>query len=123
MVRDAEMHADEDARRREETTTRNNAENLAYSAEKMIQDNADKIDDNLKTEVEGKIAAVRSALEGGDIAAITAASNELQTVIQQVGQAVYAQAGAPGQPGAAPGDMPQDDGTVEGEYREVDPKE
>ena len=123
MVRDAEMHADEDARRREETTTRNNAENLAYSAEKMIQDNADKIDDNLKTEVEGKIAAVRSALEGGDIAAITTASNELQTVIQQVGQAVYAQAGAPGQPGAAPGDMPQDDGTVEGEYREVDPKE
>ena len=123
MVRDAEMHADEDARRREETTTRNNAENLAYSAEKMIQDNADKIDDNLKTEVESKIAAVRSALQGGDIAAITAASNELQTVIQQVGQAVYAQAGAPGQPGAAPGDMPQDDGTVEGEYREVDPKE
>ena len=79
MVRDAEMHADEDARRREETTTRNNAENLAYSAEKMIQDNADKIDDNLKTEVESKIAAVRSALEGGDIAAITTASNELQT--------------------------------------------
>ena len=123
MVRDAEMHADEDARRREETTTRNNAENMAYSAEKLIQDNADKIDDSLKTEVEGKIAAVRSALQGGDIAAITAASNELQTVIQQVGQAVYAQAGAPGQPGAAPGDMPQDDGTVEGEYREVDPKE
>ena len=123
MVRDAEMHADEDARRREETTTRNNAENMAYSAEKLIQDNADKIDDSLKTEVEGKIAAVRSALQGGDIAAITTASNELQTVIQQVGQAVYAQAGAPGQPGAAPGDMPQDDGTVEGEYREVDPKE
>ena len=95
MVRDAEMHAEEDARRREETTTRNNAENMAYSAEKLIQDNADKIDDSLKTEVEGKIAAVRSALQGGDIAAITAASNELQTAIQQVGQAVYAQAGAP----------------------------
>ena len=123
MVRDAEMHAEEDQRRREETTTRNNAENMAYSAEKMIQDNADKIDEGLKTDVEGKIAAVRSTLQGGDIAAITTASNELQTAIQQVGQAVYAQAGAPGQPGAAPGDMPPEDGTVEGEYREVDPKE
>ena len=123
MVRDAEMHAEEDQRRREETNTRNNAENMAYSAEKLIQDNADKIDESLKTEVEGKIAAVRSALAGGDIAAITSASNELQTAIQQVGQAVYAQAGAPGQPGAAPGDMPPDDGTVEGEYREVDPEE
>ena len=123
MVRDAEMHAEEDQRRREETNTRNNAENMAYSAEKLIQDNADKIDESLKTEVEGKIAAVRSALQGGDIGAITTASNELQTAIQQVGQAVYAQAGAPGQPGAAPGDMPPDDGTVEGEYREVDPKE
>ena len=123
MVRDAEMHAEEDERRREETNTRNNAENMAYSAEKLIQDNADKIEESLKTEVEGKIAAVRSALAGGDIAAITSASNELQTAIQQVGQAVYAQAGAPGQPGAAPGDMPPDDGTVEGEYREVDPEE
>ena len=123
MVRDAEMHADEDARRREETNTRNNAENLAYSAEKMIQDNADKIDDALKSDVEGKIGALRTALSGGDITAITTASNELQTAIQQVGQAVYSQAGAPGQPGGAPGDMPPDDGTVEGEYREVDPKE
>ena len=123
MVRDAEMHAEEDQRRREETNTRNNAENMAYSAEKLIQDNADKIDESLKTEVESKIAAVRSALQGGDIASITTASNDLQTAIQQVGQAVYAQAGAPGQPGAAPDDMPPDDGTVEGEYREVDPKE
>ena len=123
MVRDAEMHAEEDERRREETNTRNNAENMAYSAEKLIQDNADKIEESLKAEVEGKIAAVRSALAGGDIAAITSASNELQTAIQQVGQAVYAQAGAPGQPGAAPGDTPPDDGTVEGEYREVDPEE
>ncbi|MCG8400033.1 MAG: molecular chaperone DnaK, partial [Firmicutes bacterium] len=68
MVRDAEMHAEEDERRREETTTRNNAENMAYSAEKLIQDNADKIDESLKTEVESKIAAVRTALQGGDIA-------------------------------------------------------
>ena len=121
MVRDAETHADEDRRRREETQTRNNAENMAYSAEKMLQDNADKIPADLKTEVEGKIAAVRSALSAGDIAAITAASNELQEALQRVGQAVYAQpgAGAADAGGAAsPGGAAPDD-SVEGEFREV----
>ena len=121
MVRDAEMHADEDRRRREETQTRNNAENMAYSAEKMLQDNADKIPADLKTEVEGKIAAVRSALSGGDIAAITAASNELQEAMQRVGQAVYAQPGAGAADAggdASPGGAPDDD-SVEGEFREV----
>ncbi len=122
MVRDAEMHAEEDRRRREETQTRNNAENMAYSAEKMLQDNADKIPAELKTEVEGKIAAVRSALSGGDIAAITAASNELQEAMQRVGQAVYAQPGAgaaDADGGASPGGAAPDDDSVEGEFREV----
>ena len=121
MVRDAEMHADEDRRRREETQTRNNAENMAYSAEKMLQDNADKIPADLKTEVEGKIAAVRSALSAGDIAAITTASNELQEALQRVGQAVYAQPGpgaADADSGASPGGAAPDD-SVEGEFREV----
>ena len=122
MVRDAEMHAEEDRRRREETQTRNNAENMAYSAEKMLQDNADKIPADLKTEVEGKIAAVRSALSTGDIAAITAASNELQEAMQRVGQAVYAQPGAgaaDADGGASPGGAAPDDDSVEGEFREV----
>ena len=121
MVRDAEMHADEDRRRREETQTRNNAENMAYSAEKMLQDNADKIPAELKTEVEGKIAAVRSALSAGDIAAITTASNELQEALQRVGQAVYAQPGAGAADAggdASPGSAAPDD-SVEGEFREV----
>ena len=122
MVRDAEMHAEEDRRRREETQTRNNAENMAYSAEKMLQDNADKIPADLKTEVEGKIAAVRSALSAGDIAAITAASNELQEAMQRVGQAVYAQPGAGASDAggdASPGGAAPDDDSVEGEFREV----
>ena len=122
MVRDAEMHADEDRRRREETQTRNNAENMAYSAEKMLQDNADKIPAELKTEVEGKIAAVRSALSGGDIAAITAASNDLQEAMQRVGQAVYAQPGAGAADAggdASPSGAAPDDDSVEGEFREV----
>ena len=122
MVRDAEMHADEDRRRREETQTRNNAENMAYSAEKMLQDNVDKIPADLKTEVEGKIAAVRSALSAGDIAAITTASNELQEAMQRVGQAVYAQPGAGAADAggdASPGGAAPDDDSVEGEFREV----
>ena len=122
MVRDAESHADEDRRRREETQTRNNAENMAYSAEKMLQDNADAVPADLKTEVETKIAAVRSALSSGTIADITAASDDLQSALQRVGQAVYGgnqqqPGGAPGA-SASPGDV-NDDGSVEGEYREV----
>ena len=122
MVRDAESHADEDRRRREETQTRNNAENMAYSAEKMLQDNADAVPADLKSEVETKIAAVRSALSSGTIADITAASDDLQTALQRVGQAVYGggqqqPGGAPGA-SASPGDV-NDDGSVEGEYREV----
>ncbi len=129
MVSDAERFAEEDERRRQEVQTRNNAENLAYTAEKMVQDNADNIPEDLKTEVEGKIAAVRSALQNNDIARIEATLNELQESLQKVGQAVYSQ-----QQGAAPGATPDgetpppgsdgststnDDNTVEGEFREV----
>ena len=120
MVRDAETHADEDRRRREETQTRNNAENMAYSAEKMLQDNADAVPADLKTEVETKISAVRSALSSGAITDITAASDALQSALQRVGQAVYGgqQQGGASPGSTSPGDV-NDDGSVEGEYREV----
>ena len=132
MVSDAERFAEEDERRRQEVQTRNNAENLAYTAEKTVQDNAENIPEDLKTEVEGKVAAVRSALQNNDIARIEATVNELQESLQKVGQAVYSQS----QAGAAPGDATSDDApppppgsdgskskdddnTVEGEFREV----
>lgn len=125
MVRDAEQHAEEDQRRREETTTRNTAENMAYTAEKMLQDNADKIPDDLKSEVQGKIDGVRTALNSGTIAGITLASNELQEAMQRVGQMVYQQPGSgqaqpgsgQGRSGSAANDI--DEGTVEGEFREA----
>ena len=121
MVSDAETHADEDRRRREETQTRNNAENLAYTAEKTLQDNPDNIPPDLKTEVQTKIATLRTALASAPIADITTASDDLQSALQRVGQAVYGNqqqpGGAPG-PNASPGDL-NDDGSVEGEYREV----
>ena len=132
MVTDAERFAEEDERRRQEVQTRNNAENLAYTAEKMLQDNAENIPEELKTEVEGKVAAVRSALQNNDIARIEATVNELQESLQKVGQAVYSQSQAGATPGdatsddeppSAPGSdgskSKDDDNTVEGEFREV----
>ena len=132
MVTDAERFAEEDERRRQEVQTRNNAENLAYTAEKMLQDNAESIPEELKTEVEGKVAAVRSALQNNDIARIETTVNELQESLQKVGQAVYSQQQAGAAPGAATSDdepppppssdgskSKDDDNTVEGEFREV----
>ena len=122
MVRDAEAHAEEDRRRREEIETRNQADSLAYQAEKMLREQSDRVPSDLKLEVEGKIAAVRSALQSGDAATIRSAADDLSLALQRVGQAVYSQQAA-GPDGAAtdagPGPRPADDGTVEGEFREV----
>ena len=129
MVTDADRFAEEDERKRQEIQTRNNAENAAYAAEQMLRDNADNISEDLKGEVEGKVAAVRSSLQNDDIARVETTLNDLQESLQKVGQAVYSQAGA----GAGPGDMPppppgaeaptdsgpDDDDTVEGKFREV----
>ena len=122
MVRDAESHEEEDKRRREQVEARNAGDSLVYSAEKMMADNAESIPDELKQEVEAKIQALKTALEGEDADAIKAATDELNESLQKVGQHVYsqqqAQAGAEGAEGQAPGDDTPDD-TVEGEFREV----
>jgi len=121
LQREAELHASEDRQRREEIETRNGADSLAYSAEKTLRDNADKVPADLKTEVEAKIAAVRKALEGTDINAVHTATNDLNASLQKIGEAVYGSAGAAGpsadgETGEA-GEAPE--GTVEGEFREV----
>ena len=120
MVRESEQYAEEDKRKRDEVGTRNMADSTAFAAEKLVQDNADKIPDDLKQDIEGKIAAVRTALEGEDMAAITSATQALQEAVQKVGEAVYSQTGGQAPPSA---EGPQDDGppegTVEGEFREV----
>ena len=123
LQREAEMHAAEDKARRDEIETRNSADSAAYSAEKLLKDNEEKVPADLKTEVEGKIAAVRSALEGTDTAAISRAVEDLNASLQKIGEAVYgAQAGAGGPDGATggePGAGEAPEGTVEGEFREV----
>jgi molecular chaperone DnaK len=128
MVKDAEAHADDDERRREEVETRNTAENAAYSAEKLVADNEDKVPDEMKEEINDHIEAVRTALKGEDIESIKSSHETLQAAIQKVGEVVYAQAddpegGPPAEGGEAPsedgGDGEDTEGTVEGEYREV----
>jgi molecular chaperone DnaK len=124
LRQEAEAHADEDRKRREEIEVRNQADSLAYTAEKTLRENADKIDDALRSEVEGKIAAVRSQLQSGDASTIRSALDDLSEAMQRIGQAVYgAQGGEPGADGQAEagpdGERPAEEGTVEGEFREV----
>jgi molecular chaperone DnaK len=131
MQREAEAHAAEDTKRREEIEARNMADNLAYTAEKTLRDNKDKIPADLNTEVEGKVKAVKDALQGSDVEAIRKATQELNEAMQKVGSAVYQQQQPPpgGQappggetpPGGEGGEEGEggDEGTVEGEFREV----
>jgi molecular chaperone DnaK len=119
MVREAELHAQEDRQRKEEIETRNRADSLAYQAERTLQDVGDKISVNLRSEVEDKVKAVRNALAGSDLTRVRSAADDLEHTMQRIGQEAYSQSGATagdGTSGAASGSEP---GTVEGEYREV----
>ncbi|GHH36142.1 molecular chaperone DnaK [Lentzea cavernae] len=102
MVKDAEAHAEEDKRRREEAEVRNQAETLVYQTEKVVKENDDKLPAEIKDKVNAAIAEATEALKGTDIAAIKAAVEKLATESQAIGQAIYAN--APGAAGAeAPG--------------------
>ena len=133
MQQEGEMHAAEDAKRREEVETRNAADTLAYTAEKTLREQKDKIPSDLNQEVENKVQAVRSALQGTDIEAVRRATQELNESLQKVGAAIYQQQPPPPPPGTEPpppgdepppeGETPPDkeggEGTVEGEFHEV----
>jgi molecular chaperone DnaK len=90
MIKDAEAHAEEDRRRKEEADARNDADNLLYQTEKLLRDNDDKIDATLKAKVEEAQGTVREALKGDDVAAIRTATEELMRASQEIGQALYA---------------------------------
>jgi len=124
---EAEEHASEDQEKREAVETRNTADSLAYSAEKMLKDNEEQISEELKTPVETAIAEVREALNGDDAAAIREKSDALSEAMQGIGQAIYGAADAAGEgmPGDADGAAGEGDedgeeaSTIEGEFREV----
>jgi molecular chaperone DnaK len=131
MMKDAEAHAEEDKRRREEAETRNLAESLQYQTEKFLAENGDKIPAEKKDELGEALTDLRSALGGSDIEAIKTAQEKVARVSQEVGGALYAQqaeasgAGAPGADGADGADAPQgatasDDDVVDAEIVDED---
>ncbi|MGB4706231.1 MAG: molecular chaperone DnaK [Aquiluna sp.] len=97
MVKDAEEHAAEDKLRREEAETRNQAEQMAYSTEKLIKDNEDKLPEDVKTEVQADVDELKAALAGEDAAAVKEASEKLATSSQKLGEAIYANQPAEGE--------------------------
>ncbi len=130
MQKEAEAHAAEDAKRKEEAETRNTADNLAYQAEKTVRDNKDKIPEDIATEINTKTQTLRAAITDNDVARMKTASEELSTALQKAGSHVYGQGGQQQPPPSGgeqsgpegeqtpPGGKP-DEGTVEGEFREV----
>jgi molecular chaperone DnaK len=92
MVREAEEHASEDKKRREEQETKNTAEQLVYQTEKLIKDNDEKLPEDVKTDVQADVDALKAALAGEDIDAIKAANDKLITSSQKLGEAIYASA-------------------------------
>jgi molecular chaperone DnaK len=122
MRKEGEIHAAEDAKRKEEVEVRNTADNMAYMAEKTLRDNKDKVPEALNKEIEDKVAAVREAMKGSNMDAIKQTSQALNEAMQKVGAEIYKQQQPPPQP--PPGNQPppggkKDDGTVDGEFREV----
>ena len=141
MVDEARTHEAADQQKRVEIETRNQADSLVYSTEKMLRDNADKVPEDLKAEVEGKLATLKAALATNNLAEIQPAVAELNTSVQRLGEAVYSQVNDQAQPGggdpfggtpfdgsetsdggpsaSGPGTDPEGGDTVEGEFREV----
>ena len=120
MVDEARQYEAEDQQRRAEVETRNQADSMVYQAEKLLNDNADKVPQELRAEVQTKIDALRTASASGNVAEMQNAINELNTALQRLGEVVYSQnqGQGPGAPGPD-GGPPDDAGTVEGEFREV----
>ena len=125
MRKDAEAHAEEDRKRKELIETRNHADNTAYAAEKALKEFGDKVPAEVKSEIEAKVAEVKKAAEGEDVAAMKSATEALGEAIQKIGASVYEQnpptgAGPTAGGGTEPGSSSKDDGpeVVDGEVHE-----
>jgi molecular chaperone DnaK len=116
MRRDAEAHSDEDRKRKELIEARNHADNTAYAAEKALREFGDKVPVEVKADIESKVTETRSAAQGEDVAAITAATDALGQAIQKIGAAVYEGQGAA--PGGEPEPKSEGPEVVDGEVKE-----
>ena len=126
-VKAAEQFAEEDKKRREEVETKNNAENLCYQAEKLVNESGDKLEEADKTEVNNKVAALKTTIQNGTVEQIKSGMDELQKAIYAVSEKLY-KASAPqqGEQQAAPGANPQQGGqnpngdVYDADYKDVD---
>jgi molecular chaperone DnaK len=130
MMKDAEAHAEEDRKRREEAEVRNTGESLQFSTEKFLTENGDKLPDDKRKELQDAVDDLKKALEGNDIDAIKSAQEKVSRVASEAGGALYeaAQAAGAGAPGDAAGGAgasseTTDDGVVDAEVVDEGPAE
>ena len=128
MVKDAQAHAEEDAKKRDEVETRNQAEQLTYQAERTIKDLGDKVSSEDKAEVENKVASLREALKASDVDAVKSGASSLAETLSRVSTKAYEASGSAGSPNGSGGDGAGEgegagegagEETVEGEFKEV----
>ncbi|HOC60595.1 MAG: molecular chaperone DnaK [Syntrophaceae bacterium] len=126
LVKDAEMHAEEDKRRKELIEARNHADSLVYSVEKNIKEFGDKVDSAEKSKIEDAIAKVKKALEGDDLEAIKKSQDDLMNVSHKLAEAMYAKTAGAGQTGTTGGagtdsssSGKKDDDVVDADFEEV----
>ena len=119
MVKDAEANAAEDKKRREAVDAKNHGESLTHDAEKALKEYGDKVPAADKSAIEAAVAALRTALQGDDVEAIKARTNDLMQAQMKLGEAMYKASQASGPEGAATGAQPGED-VIDAEFREVD---
>jgi molecular chaperone DnaK len=130
MVKDAEAHADEDQKRREEVETRNRADSLVFQIERFVQDSGETLPADAKPKLEAAMERVRQALKGSDVGEVRSAAQDLEQLFQQVGRQMHEAAQAAGSGSARGGDgragpaegAPQEEEAVEADYEVVDDK-
>ena len=125
MVKDAESHAEEDKKQKEEVEARNQTDSLCYSTEQTLNELGDKVNADLKSKAESAIADAKKALDGSDLDAIKSAGDALQSVAYELAQVVYADAqqgtaGAAGNANAGASNSSSDDDVVDADYEVVD---
>jgi molecular chaperone DnaK len=127
MVKEAEQFAEEDKKRRAVAEAKNNAESLIHSTEKQLAEHGDKVDEAVKTEIEGALAEAKTALEGGDADQMTEKTNALAQAAMKLGEAIYKTqqaeteaAAGPAEGADAAGEQPEQEEVVDAEFSEVD---
>ena len=118
MVEEAERHAEEDRKRKEEVEARNAADSAIYTSEKLLREYGDKVPSHVRDDVQNKISSLRKALEGKDVGDIRRKTQQLMEAVQQVGASMYQEAG-PSTPPPGEGPSGGEEDVVEGEFRQA----